>query len=296
MHLDAAVDAYLAHLRVERALARHTLDGYGRDLSSLAELAAAQGCPTPADVGFDVIARWQRSLADRGLAARSVARHLSSARGFFKFCVREGLVSADPTSLAVRPTTGRRLPRPIDADDVLRLLAAPDASTASGKRDRAMLGLAYAAGLRASEIVALDLGDLDLRRGVVAAFGKGQKRRLVPVGEVALDHLEAYLAVRSGARTARDGNAVFLSRLGRRLSRVSFWKIVKRHAGTAGLSGRVHPHRLRHSFATHLLEGGADLRSVQTMLGHSAVTTTEVYTQVTRDRLRAVHGKTHPRG
>ena len=304
--IDALVDLYLSHLRVERGLADNTVSAYGRDLAGFASFAAERGVRSPQRLDLELVASWQRALAERGLGARTVARQLSAVRGFLKFLVREGEIDADPSALAARPRSGRKLPRPLSAEETLRLIDAPDPEKPRGLRDRAMLSLAYSAGLRVSEIVGLRLGDLDMERGVVAAFGKGKKRRLVPLGEVALAHLEAYLAVRSQEGAARRrkrapaatsaGAAVFLSTRGRQMSRQRFWKIVKQHAASAGLSAAVHPHQLRHSFATHLLTGGADLRSVQSMLGHSSVVTTEIYTHVSGDQMRAVHRRTHPRG
>jgi integrase/recombinase XerD len=218
-------------------------------------------------------------------------------------------MKSDPTALAARPKLGRKLPRPLTPEDVLLLIRTPDVSTLRGLRDRAMLSLAYAAGLRASELVTLRLGDVDARRGVVAAFGKGQKRRLVPLGELALAHLEEYRAAlatsprQPGAPatpSTKSGEAsrsalLFPGTRGKALTRQAFWKIVRRHALAAGVPGAMHPHRLRHSFATHLLAFGADLRSVQTMLGHSDVATTEIYTHVTRDHVRSAYARSHPR-
>jgi len=214
-----------------------------------------------------------------------------------RFLVREGEVTSDPTTLTARPRIGRKLPRPLSPDEIRTLLDAPDRLTLRGLRDRAMLSLAYAAGLRVSELVSLQVGDVDFRRGVVAAFGKGQKRRLVPLGEVALRDVEAYRAAlgASSSRRRTESRRLFPAPSGRALTRQAFWKIVRRYATAVGLGDRVHPHRFRHSFATHLLAGGADLRSVQAMLGHADVTTTEIYTHVTRDHVRAAYRRSHPR-
>ena len=297
------MDVYLNHLRVERALSAHTVENYGRDLSKLCAFADAEGLRDPKRLDLTVLSGWLRSLAAQGLSPRSAARHLSAARGFVRFLMNEGLLDGDPTALAARPKFGRRLPRPLNQEEMLELLSAPDVSTLRGLRDRAMLSLAYAAGLRVSELVGLKLADIDWARGVVSAFGKGNKRRLVPLGEVALQHLTEYLsalktskhAERARSRGTKDAAVVFLSPRGGPLTRQGFWKIVRRYARIAGLRARVHPHQLRHSFATHLLAGGADLRSVQTLLGHADVATTEVYTHVTRDHVRAAHRRAHPR-
>jgi integrase/recombinase XerD len=315
--LDRLIDSYLDHLRVERALSANTLSAYATDLAKLARFAEERcaddaGSPratTAASVlDLGLVTAWLGVLAREGLGARSAARHLSALRGFSKFLVREGLLERDPTSLTVRPKLGRRLPRALGENELLRLLEVPDVSTLRGLRDRAMLSVAYAAGLRVSELVQLEMGDLDLERGVVAALGKGQKRRLVPLGEVALEHLGAYLRARDeeeaarglkNARRARPNsgkNFVFRSPRGGALTRQAFWQIVGRIAREAGVRGGAHPHQLRHSFATHLLGGGADLRSVQTLLGHANIVTTEIYTHVSRDHVRDAHRRAHPRG
>jgi integrase/recombinase XerD len=309
MSLDRAIDAYLDHLRVERALSANTLSAYATDLGKLAKFADERGVAEVRGLDLTTVTGWLAVLAKDGLGARSAARHVSALRGFCKFLVREGLLDHDPTTLTAQPRLGRRLPRALAEAELLRLLEAPDVTTLRGLRDRAMLSVTYAAGLRVSELVRLELGDLDLKRGVVSAFGKGSKRRLVPLGEVALLHLEEYLSARDaddraraehapgrGAPTApKHQNLVFRSPRGGPLTRQGFWKIVGQHARAAGLRGGAHPHQLRHSFATHLLRGGADLRSVQTLLGHANVVTTEIYTHVSRDHVREAHRKAHPR-
>jgi integrase/recombinase XerD len=310
--LDRVIDGYLDHLRVERALSQNTLSAYATDLAKLARFAEERGVSEPRGLDLGVVTAWLGLLAREGLGARSAARHLSALRGLCKFMLREGLIEHDPTTLTARPRLGRRLPRALGESELVRLLETPDATTLRGLRDRAMLSVAYAAGLRVSELVRLELGDLDLKRGVVQALGKGGKRRLVPLGEVALVHLEAYLDARSADDAARaenhkpsrarrpkrgqkDDELVFRSPRGGPLTRQGFWKIVGQHARAAGLRGGAHPHQLRHSFATHLLRGGADLRSVQTLLGHAHVVTTEIYTHVTRDHVRDAHRRAHPR-
>jgi len=300
--LDGLVEAYLNHLRVERALSPRTLEAYGRDLNKLLGFAEGAGISRAEAVDLGTISGWLSRLAHDGLGARSAARHLSAVRGLMKFLLREGVLNADPTELSARPRFGRRLPRTLSEAEVLQLLAAPDTSTLRGLRDRAMLSVTYAAGLRVSELVGLTPGDVDLSRGIVSAFGKGGKRRLVPLGNVTLDHVQAYLKARAelgssaAARTRKAGPEVlFPSPRGGPLTRQGFWKIVGRYALGIGIRGRVYPHQLRHSFATHLLTGGADLRSVQTMLGHASVTTTEIYTHVSGDHVRNAHRRSHPR-
>jgi integrase/recombinase XerD len=308
LRLDAALDFYLQHLRVERALSQNTVMAYGRDLGKLLAFAEASEVAEIEAVDLGVISGWIREMSRAGLGPRSTARHLSSARGLCKFLMREGVLRADPTELAARPRFGRKLPRALGETEMVTLIEAPPPDTLRGLRDRAMLSLMYAAGLRVSELVSLTLGDVDRARGIVSAFGKGKKRRLVPLGEVALDHLTAYLAARDadasrkaeriggrGAKNPKISQILFPSPRGGKLTRQAFWKIVGRTARGAGIRGHVHPHQLRHSFATHLLSGGADLRSVQTLLGHANVATTEIYTHVSQDRVRQAYRKAHPR-
>lgn len=303
MTLDGLVEAYLNHLRVERALSPRTLEAYGRDLNKLLAFAEAAGIARAEAIDLGAVSGWLSQLARDGLGARSAARHLSAVRGLMKFLLREGVLSADPTELSARPRFGRRLPRTLSEADVQRLLDAPDVSTLRGLRDRAMLSVTYAAGLRVSELIGLGPGDVDLSRGIVSAFGKGGKRRLVPLGDVTLDHVQAYLRARAELVSApvikkarKPGpDVLFPSPRGGALTRQGFWKIVGRYARGVGLRGRVYPHQLRHSFATHLLTGGADLRSVQTMLGHASVATTEIYTHVSGDHVKNAHKRAHPR-
>lgn len=293
MRLSELVDGFLAHLKSERGLSPNTIQAYAQDLAKFAAFAEQLGEGDVHDVSLGLVSAWLTELSQQGLGARSAKRHLSALRGLMRFLVNEGELEADPTSLVSAPKTGRRLPRPLTFDQVLSLIEQPDASTPRGLRDRAMLSLCYAAGLRVSELITLTHGDLDRQRGLVAAFGKGKKRRLVPLGAITLGHLDAYLALPQTGPNPMG--LVFPGRGGRPLTRQMFWKLVRNAALGAGLGGAVHPHRLRHSFATHLLAGGADLRSVQTLLGHSDISTTEIYTQVTRDLLRQAHSRAHPR-
>jgi integrase/recombinase XerD len=310
LRLDAALDFYLQHLRVERALSQNTVLAYGRDLGKLLAFAEASDVSEIEGVDLGVVSGWIREMSRAGLGPRSTARHLSAARGLCKFLMREGVLRSDPTELAARPRFGRKLPRALGEGEMVTLIEAPPPDTLRGLRDRAMLSLMYAAGLRVSELVSLTLGDVDRARGIVSAFGKGKKRRLVPLGEVALDHLTAYLEARAAdaaakaaglggkagrAKSDKASPILFPSPRGGKLTRQAFWKIVGRTARGAGIRGHVHPHQLRHSFATHLLSGGADLRSVQTLLGHANVATTEIYTHVSQDRVRQAYRKAHPR-
>jgi integrase/recombinase XerD len=293
VNLDGWIEAYMSHLRVERALAKNTLDAYGHDL---AKLAARMGDIDPASIDGGRIAELLSTNIATGFGARSSARQLSALRGFFRFLVRERAIPADPTVLVDRPLLGRRLPRVLSFEEVTRLLDAPDATRDRGARDGAMLHLMYASGLRVSELVGLRIDDLDLARGVVMPLGKGGKRRLVPVGEVALTSLTHYINdVRPRALKKKGTSALFVSPRGGRFSRQGFWVLLRRYAAAAGIRTPVSPHKLRHSFATHLVRGGADLRAVQAMLGHADLGTTEIYTHVARDHVKAAHAKAHPR-
>lgn len=291
MDADARIDGYLAHLRVERGLSENTLAAYARDIGSFCDFLERSG--TDFDrVDLGVVSDWLGASTAAGLGPRSTARRLSALRGLMRYLLREDEVSSDPTVQAARPRVGRRLPRPLSLDEVRRLLDAPDAKKPRGLRDRAMLCLTYSSGLRVSELVTLQHSDLDLDRGVVAPLGKGSKRRLIPMGEVALERLRAYLVENPRTRRCRY---VFPNPRGKPWTRQMVWKLIARYAVGAGIPGNVHPHRLRHSFATHLLAGGADLRSVQALLGHAHVVTTEIYTQVSRGAIERAYRTSHPR-
>lgn len=293
MDLAGWIDTYLDHLRVERALARNTIESYARDLNQLAQgLRESAGLE---DVDAGALAELLSANVKRGFGARSSARQLSALRGFFKFLVKERAMRADPSALIERPRLSKRLPKVLSVDEIVRITDKPDEGKSRGLRDLAMIHLMYACGLRVSELCGLRVADLDRQRGVVAVLGKGGKRRLVPVGEVALGHVDVYLAeVRP--KLERPGQpALFLSPSGKPLTRQGFWKLLKRYARAAGVTTPTSPHKLRHSFATHLLQGGADLRAVQAMLGHADLGTTEIYTRVAQDHLRAAHAKAHPR-
>jgi integrase/recombinase XerD len=293
--IAALLDVFLTHARVERGLSRNTVESYGRDLTNFGEFLEAQGIGDFEAVDLGVVSEWLQSLARRGLSPRSAARHLSALRGLMRFLVQENEVRRDPTRLAARPRLGRRLPRPLPLEQVLALIEAPDPSKPRGLRDRAMLSLMYSSGLRVSELTHLALRDVDLARGVLTAFGKGGKRRIVPLGEVALHHLEAHLAAQPAPRRGSSNGLVFHSPRGTPWTRQMVWKLVGRYARGVGIPGPVYPHRLRHSFATHLLAGGADLRTVQTFLGHADIVTTEIYTHVSSERVAEQYRKSHPR-
>lgn len=289
-----SVAAYLDHLAVERGTARNTLDSYARDLRRYAEHLAARGITDLAAVTEPVVADFLASLRERGLAASSAARTLVAVRGLHRFAHREGLAPTDPARDVHPPTPPRRLPKALPVDDVLRLLDTAG-DTPAALRDRALLELLYSSGARISEVVGLDVDDVDAAERTVLLDGKGGKQRVVPVGRPALAALDAYLVRARPSLAKRANPALFLNARGGRLSRQTAWHVLKTAAERAGITAEVSPHTLRHSFATHLLEGGADVRVVQELLGHASVTTTQVYTLVTVNTLREVYATAHPR-
>jgi integrase/recombinase XerD len=296
------VERFLDHLLVERGLSRHTIGAYRRDLGRYAEFLRGRKLRDVESVSArDVTAHVAAVSAStygegRPYRATSVVRALSSIRAFHRFLMREGETDRDPTSGVVRPKLPRQLPKPISVGDVTRLLSQPETSTPQGLRDRAVLETLYGAGLRVSELVGLDVDDVDLEEGSVRVLGKGSKERDVPVGRYARDAISAYLTrVRPQISTRRSRSALFLNLRGGRLTRQGCTGILERHARAARIGRRVSPHTLRHSFATHLLEGGADVRVVQELLGHASVATTQVYTLITKEHLREVYFTSHPR-
>lgn len=303
--LAVALEAYLDHLRVERGLAAATIRAYDSDLRLFA--AAAPGIELWA--GSDVPAREYLAVLTqppRPLRPASHRRKAASIRAFYRFCFGEELIDRDVAALLDLPRPSRRLPDTLGVGEVASLLEAPPRESAVGLRDRALLELLYAAGLRVSEALGLDVEDLSLTGGFVRVVGKGSRERLVPVGDIALEALAAYLelvrpdwlavlARRQAAAATSRGGPVFLTPRGRRLYRMGAWRALRRAATAAGIRSRVTPHTLRHSFATHLLEGGADLRVVQEMLGHASISTTQLYTHLTGERIRQVYARAHPR-
>jgi len=299
LQIDLAIQQFLDHLRVERELSVATLSAYGHDLSAMARFLVGRGVDDVCGVRPIDVLDYLAVLTEQGMSARSQARALVAQRQFFRYMLSERICDINPTEEIDLPHFGRKLPVFLSLDEVDRLLAAPGRATPRGIRDSAMLETMYASGLRVSELVKLRLGDLNLEAGYLVAFGKGKKQRIVPLGETAVAILRSYLEsartafLKSSSRPSED--AVFLTRLGRRMTRQSFWKILAAHARAAGITKPTSPHKLRHSFATHLVERGADLRSVQAMLGHADIGTTEIYTHLSRAHLRNVYDKFHPR-
>ncbi|MDQ0924078.1 integrase/recombinase XerD [Pseudarthrobacter sp. W1I19] len=305
--IDRAITDYLQHMGVERGLAANTLAAYRRDLARYSRYLAAAGCIRPEDITRHHVTGYVRALSDgsdggTALGVRSAARTVVAVRGLHKFWALEGFTPADPASDVHPPMPGKRLPKAISVDEVTRILEAAGTDTATGLRDRALLEFLYSTGARISEAVGLDVDDISLQEAesgpaIVRLFGKGSKERLVPLGSYGARALDAYL-VRGRPLLAAKGKgtpALFLNARGGRISRQSAWTILKAAAEKANITKDVSPHTLRHSFATHLLEGGADVRVVQELLGHASVTTTQVYTLVTADTLREIYAAAHPR-
>ncbi len=287
------VDNYLEHLLAGRGLSDNSLDAYARDLTLfLTFLEERAGDLTSVtDQTFFLYMMYMRK---RGLSNRSMARHLSALRGFFAFAADEGLIEKSPAELVENPKLPRVLPEVLSPDEVSALLSAPDASNKLGFRDKVMLELLYAAGLRVSELISLTPLDYDAQAGILKVFGKGSKERLVPIHYLAQEYLSRYLQnIRNAFNPVEE--FIFLNRSGKGLTRQGVWKLIKRYARQIGVSREISPHSLRHSFATHLLEGGADLRTVQILLGHADVSATEIYTHVQAKRLMRIHREFHPR-
>jgi integrase/recombinase XerD len=297
--VERAIDLFLDHCKVERGLSANTLDGYSRDLGKLAGFLADAGRATVDDVTTTDLAGFLAALTAAGLSARSRARALVAVRGLCRFLVADKWLDGDPAELLDAPKLAPRSPVVLGEDAVARILAAPDVATPRGQRDVAMLELLYATGLRVSELVGLPLADVNLKAGFVRVTGKGAKTRLVPMTGSARAAIEGYLAtVRPGWVRDPGQPALFLTERGRPMTRQGFWKLLGayvRAAGVRAVGGAVSPHKLRHSFATHLLERGADLRAVQAMLGHADITTTQLYTHVSRARLVEQYRAAHPR-
>jgi integrase/recombinase XerD len=285
-----ALQVFLDSLAVERGLSPNTISAYQRDLREHLAFLVSRGVRDLAAVDESHLIVYLGRLRRSGTAPATVMRKLSSVRGFYRHLAREEMLAADPTANLPAAQLRRRLPNVLSVEDVSRLIAQPDTKTPRGLRDRAMLELIYAAGLRVSELVGLSRGDLHLDLGLVRCVGKGSKERVVPVGRLAVDSVKAYLASRRDAAAA-----LFLGNKGRHLTRVAFWRIVRRYARQAGIRTPISPHTFRHSFATHMLDGGADLRAIQELLGHANIATTQIYTHVSTDRLREVYRAYHPR-
>jgi len=288
------VAEYVAHLAVERNLSPRTVESYARDLRQFGSWLLAEGIGL-GEVDRATVRSYLGQRRDAGLSARSAARALSALRGFLAFLIRESVVSTNPAADLESPRLWRTIPHTLSSDEVEALLAVPDVATPAGLRDRAMIETLYATGVRVSELVNLTVDGLHLDPGFVRVLGKGRKERLVPLGQSAVAWLERYLRDARPALNRHRRPEVFLNLRGGRLTRQGFWKILRGHGVRAGITTHLSPHVVRHSFATHLVENGADLRAVQMMLGHASLTTTEIYTHVARERLRRLYDEKHPR-
>jgi integrase/recombinase XerD len=294
--LSPSIDAFLTMITVEKGLAKNTVEAYSRDLARLADFLVARGVMSWGDVETTHLRAYISSLRAEGLSPRSVARHIVSLRRFYEFLETEELIGANPTPPFPSPAGARKLPQTLSPEDVRKLLAQPNPLDVLGSRDQAMLELLYATGLRVSELIGLQMHQLDFQGDFLTVKGKGSKVRAVPFGKWARQKLLSYINdVRPRLAKGKAIGVVFVNRSGRPLTRQGFWKMIRGHALAAGVEKRVTPHTLRHSFATHLLEGGADLRSVQSMLGHADISTTQIYTHVSGARLKEAHRRFHPR-
>jgi len=291
----ALIDHFLDYLWLEHGLSQNTRSAYGTDLRALCWWLGSQGLGLLA-VRREHLLNYLAHRVSSGTKSRTSARQLSTFRRFYQYWVREGRLAEDPSARIDAPRLGRSLPKSLSEADVEALLAAPDLETVLGMRDKTMLELLYASGLRVSELVGLTLGQLNLRQGVVRITGKGNKERLVPLGEVSIEYLQQYLQEVRPQLAKQPVDEVFLTKRGAGMSRQAFWYLIKRHAKRVGIEKPMSPHTLRHAFATHLLNHGADLRVVQMLLGHSDLSTTQIYTHVARERLKDIHQQHHPRG
>jgi integrase/recombinase XerD len=292
---DRLLASFLRYLAVERGLSPNTLDAYGRDLRRFESGMKRSRIHLRSARRQDLLGH-VRELRQAGLSPKSVARAINSLRMLYRFLLAEGEVRSDPTADLDVPRTWKSLPRFLTFQEVDRLLSAPDPSRPLGNRDLAMLEVLYATGIRVSELISLRLEDLNLEQGYLTCLGKGSKERIVPLGRKAIDQLQSYLRdVRSGLVRRGESGFLFTNRSGGKMSRQGYWKILKAYGASSGIKRRLSPHVLRHSFATHLLEHGADLRSVQLMLGHADISTTQIYTHVNRERLRRIYHDFHPR-
>ncbi len=294
---DALIDQFFNFLLVEKGLSKKTIEAYSRDISRYRDFLAENKAAVFSEEDTPLILKYLIHLRKSGLAARSRARHLIAIRGLYRFLFQEKNLRSDPARLIDLPKTSFKLPDVLTRQEIELLMRAPDTAKPLGVRDAAMLEVLYAAGLRVSELVNLTLRDINLEAGFVRVLGKGSKERIVPIGMPAKQKIDHYLGtVRSSRLKDKSSPYLFVARAGRPMTRQGFWKLLRRYAQQAGLSKKISPHSLRHSFASHMLEGGADLRAVQVMLGHVDISTTQIYTHVTRDHLKQLHRKFHPRG
>ncbi|MDD4237811.1 MAG: site-specific tyrosine recombinase XerD [Desulfotomaculaceae bacterium] len=294
--MEKFLEEFIYHLSVERGLAANTLASYSTDLKGYIAYCRQYGLITMEQAGKDAIMSHLFQLQLKGRSPATISRHLAAIKSYYRFALNEGVVSKDPAQDLESPKPAQRLPRVLTIEEVDLLLSQPLIGEPAGLRDKAMLELLYATGLRVSELVSLDITSLNLENGFIRFFGKGAKERMVPLGDVAAHFLREYLG-RSRCKLEQSGNisALFVNHRGQRLTRQGFWKIIKKYALKAKINTVITPHTMRHSFATHLLENGADIRSVQEMLGHTDISTTQIYTHLTKKRVKEVYNRSHPR-
>ncbi len=294
--MEACIQDFIEYLAVERGLSANTLESYRRDLVGFSTYLSSSPRASLLEAGQNDIVNYLGFLHQQGRANTTISRNLASIRSFYHYLLKEEVVKADPTIHIGTPRVEKKLPKVLSLNEIDRLLASPDDSSTAGVRDKAMLELLYATGMRVSELVSISTGDLNLSAGFLRCMGKGSKERIIPVGTIAGRALTKYL-LQSRPQLEKDTktDALFLNHLGGGMSRQGFWKLLKKYSRQAGIEKEITPHTLRHSFATHLLERGADLRAVQEMLGHADISTTQIYTHVTRGRLKEVYTANHPR-
>lgn len=296
MEVYPEIEAFLAHLDLERGLSAHTVDSYASDLLQFSEYANRRGLASPQTVSGEDIEAFVTALRRSRMKNSSISRKVSALRSFFRYLVAEGKIQANPAARVDAPKVHGRLPKMLSSDEVLKLLKAPGANSPLAIRDTAMLELLYSTGMRVSELLSLRIHDVELEECFARCFGKGSKERVVPFGDPAAQALALYLNdARPQLKKGKDDPTLFLSARGRRMSRGNLWKLIRSYAAKAGIRKPVTPHTLRHSFATHLLDRGADLRAIQEMLGHASVATTQIYTHVSKRALKKVYKESHPR-
>lgn len=294
--MEILIDHFMHFLSVEKGLAANTLESYQRDLFAYTDFLKSEGVTDIAASNRSHIISYLVILQKKGRATATLSRNLASIRAFYQFLVRDRHLEHDPSVHLETPKIEKRLPKVLSLEEVEKLLEGPDLGQPGGVRDKAMLELMYATGIRVSELVQLNMGDINLEMGFLKCMGKGSKERMIPLGKVAISVIRQYFeTARSRLLKVGGESALFVNHLGKRMTRQGFWKIIKKYALQSGITAEITPHTLRHSFATHLLENGADLRSVQEMLGHADISTTQIYTHVTRSRIKDVYAKTHPR-
>lgn len=294
--MESYVNEFINYLAVERGLAKNTLESYGRDLRQYYSYLNNDRIDAVNQVSRATILAYLEQLQSKGRAVSTISRNLAAIKSYYQFLVRERYLDKDPAANLESPKLEKKLPKILTISEVEELLKQPNSFLPTGMRDKAMLELLYATGIRVSELISLNVSDVNLEMGYIKCFGKGSKERIVPLGSIAAKCVQEYIT-RGRGKLVRtyDEPALFVNHHGNRLTRQGFWKIIKKYAQEAAITKEITPHTLRHSFATHLLENGADLRSVQEMLGHADISTTQIYTQVTKNRLKEVYEKAHPR-